>query len=63
MVIDTIWLWVLFNLFVVAMLALDLGVFHKGNHVISMREAVIWSIIWTLIQRRRIPVREYSKRI
>ena len=36
----------LFNLFVLAMLALDLGVFHRRAHVVSLREAVVWSIIW-----------------
>ncbi len=36
----------LFNLFVLAMLALDLGVFHRRAHVVSMREATIWSAVW-----------------
>jgi tellurite resistance protein TerC len=38
--------WVLFNLFVAAMLALDLGVFHRPGHDIKFREAVGWSIVW-----------------
>jgi tellurite resistance protein TerC len=38
--------WVLFNLFVVAMLALDLGVFHRGGHVVKVREAMLWSVAW-----------------
>ena len=42
----TIWLWLGFNLFVLAMLALDLGVFHRHAHVVSVKEATIWSIIW-----------------
>jgi tellurite resistance protein TerC len=42
----TIWLWVGFNLFVLAMLALDLGVFHRKAHIVSLREAAIWSIVW-----------------
>lgn len=42
-----IWLvWVLFILFVVALLALDLGVFHRKAHVVSVREALGWSVIW-----------------
>jgi tellurite resistance protein TerC len=41
-----IWLWVGFNLFVLAMLALDLGVFHRHAHVVSVREAAIWSMVW-----------------
>lgn len=44
--IDTIWLWVGFNLFVLALLALDLGVFHRHAHTVSVKEATIWSIIW-----------------
>lgn len=28
---DSIWIWVAFNVFVLAMLALDLGVFHRGS--------------------------------
>jgi tellurite resistance protein TerC len=43
---DTIWLWVGFNVFVLAMLALDLGVFHRKAHVVSVKEAAIWSVVW-----------------
>ena len=42
----SIWLWIGFNVFVLAMLALDLGVFHRKSHAVSGREAIIWSIIW-----------------
>lgn len=38
--------WVLFNLFVIAMLALDLFVFHKKSHTVSVREALGWSAVW-----------------
>jgi tellurite resistance protein TerC len=41
-----IWKWVLFNAFVLAMLALDLGVFHRRKHEIKFREAVAWSALW-----------------
>ncbi|GHO64673.1 membrane protein [Ktedonobacter sp. SOSP1-52] len=41
-----IWPWVLFNAFVVVLLALDLGVFHRHSHTVSTREALIWSAIW-----------------
>ena len=41
-----IWFWVGFNIFVLLMLALDLGIFHKTNHVVSVKEALIWSGIW-----------------
>jgi tellurite resistance protein TerC len=42
----TIWFWILFNVFILAMLALDLGVFHRSAHAISIREAAIWSSVW-----------------
>jgi len=41
-----IWLWVGFNLFVLAMLALDLGVFHRKSHAVSGKEALTWSLVW-----------------
>ncbi len=39
-------LWIGFNVVVIAMLALDLGVFHRHAHKVSLREAAIWSTIW-----------------
>jgi tellurite resistance protein TerC len=42
----SIWLWVGFILFVLALLGLDLGVFHRKAHAISIKEATIWSVIW-----------------
>jgi tellurite resistance protein TerC len=47
--VDNVWLWVGFNLFVVAMLALDLLVFHKEAHEVRAREAVAWSIVWVTL--------------
>jgi tellurite resistance protein TerC len=41
-----IWIWAGFILFVLLMLALDLGVFHKEAHVVSVREALGWSAVW-----------------
>jgi tellurite resistance protein TerC len=38
--------WVLFNVFVAAMLALDLGVFHRRAHAVRFREALLWTGIW-----------------
>ena len=38
--------WVLFFAFVIIMLALDLGVFHKGNHVPTMKSSLLWSAFW-----------------
>ncbi len=45
----TIWLWIGFNLFVLALLALDLGVFHRKAHAVSVKEAAIWSVVWISI--------------
>src|SRR6185295_8382853 len=42
----TIWLWIGFNLFVLCMLALDLGVFHRNAHKVSIKEATVWSVVW-----------------
>jgi len=41
--------WVLFNLFVLAMLALDLWVFHRPGHTVEFREALAWSVGWVLL--------------
>ena len=38
--------WILFNLFVVAMLALDLGVLNRRSHRVGFREALAWSAVW-----------------
>lgn len=38
--------WVGFILFVLGMLALDLGVFHRKAHVVSIKEALSWSAVW-----------------
>ena len=41
-----IWAWIGFNLFVLLMLALDLGVFNRKAHAIGIREALTWSAVW-----------------
>ncbi len=43
---DRIFLWVVFNVFVLGILALDLAVFHRKAHVVSLREALAWSCVW-----------------
>ena len=40
------WVWVGFNVFVLAMLAVDLGIFHRDAHVVSVKEALTWSVVW-----------------
>lgn len=45
--LDKPWIWwVIFNGFVLAMLALDLGVFHRKAHEVRFREALTLSIVW-----------------
>lgn len=39
-------LWVGFTAFVLALLALDLGVFHRKAHEVGFREALVWSVVW-----------------
>jgi tellurite resistance protein TerC len=41
-----IWIWLLFIVFILVILALDLGVFHRKAHVIGVRESLVWSAIW-----------------
>jgi tellurite resistance protein TerC len=41
--------WILFNLFVVVMLALDLGVFNRRAHTVRFREAMGWSAMWVAL--------------
>jgi tellurite resistance protein TerC len=43
---DSVVLWAGFNLFVLGMLALDLGVFHKKSHTVTVREALTWTGVW-----------------
>jgi tellurite resistance protein TerC len=38
--------WIGFGLFIAFMLALDLGVFNRHHHVVSFKEAAIWSAVW-----------------
>jgi tellurite resistance protein TerC len=45
-VLGSLWLWIGFNVFVLFLLALDLGVFHRHAHAVSMKEAGIWSVVW-----------------
>ncbi len=44
-----LWMWVGFGLVVAAMLALDLGVFHRKAHAVKPREALIWSAVWVTL--------------
>ncbi len=46
---DTTWLWVGFNFFVLAMLALDLGVFHRKTHAVTFKESITWTVVWVTL--------------
>ena len=41
-----VWMWVAFNVFVLVMLAVDLGVLHRRAHEVALKEALVWSGIW-----------------
>lgn len=43
---ETVVLWVAFNLFIVVLLALDLGLVNRKAHAVGYKEAAIWSAIW-----------------
>jgi tellurite resistance protein TerC len=43
---ESIWLWFGFNAFVLAMLALDLGVFRRQARAVSLRESLTWTMVW-----------------
>jgi tellurite resistance protein TerC len=42
-------MWLAFNAFVLVMLALDLGVFHRKSHVVKVKEAMIWTVVWVIL--------------
>lgn len=42
-------LWGAFSVFVLGMLALDLGVFHRKSHEVSIREALTWTTVWIIL--------------
>jgi tellurite resistance protein TerC len=43
------WLWAAFIIFILVLLALDLGVFHRKAHAITFKEAMILSGVWILV--------------
>lgn len=43
---NNVWTWILFNAFVVLMLAIDLGVFNRQAKKVSFRQAINWSAVW-----------------
>ena len=49
MTVDPFWLWGGFTVFVLAMMALDLGVFHRKSHAVSFKEALTWTGVWVTL--------------
>lgn len=43
------WVWIIFIAFIMLFLALDLGVFHKKDHLVRSKEAGIWTAIWVAV--------------
>lgn len=43
---DNIWPWIIFNAFVLLMLAIDLGVFNRQAKIVTVRQAIAWSVVW-----------------
>jgi tellurite resistance protein TerC len=41
--------WIIFNVFVLVMLALDLGVFHRKIHEVKLKEALTWTFVWVFL--------------
>src|SRR5512147_231875 len=46
---ESLWLWVGFNVFILVMLVLDLGVFHRKSHVVSLQESLAWTAVWVVL--------------
>ncbi len=49
MITHSIWLWVGFVVFILVMLGLDLGLFHRKSHTISVRKSLAWSLFWIIL--------------
>lgn len=47
--VGTFWHWAAFLVFVLIAVALDLGVFHRSAHRVSLREAAVWSVVWVAL--------------
>ena len=43
------WFYLAFTSFVIGLLALDLGVFHRKAHAVSFKEATAWTCVWVTL--------------
>lgn len=41
--------WVYFSLFILVMLAIDLGIFHRKAHAVSFKESLLWTFVWLIL--------------
>lgn len=41
-----LYFWIAFIFFVILMLAIDLGVFHRKSHTVSFKESIAWTLVW-----------------
>ena len=46
---ENLWVWIGFNIAVLAVLAIDLGIFHRTAHEVSVREAAGWTATWVTL--------------
>ena len=46
---NRLFLWIIFNIFVLGMLTVDLGVFHRKAHAVATREATTWCLVWVTL--------------
>jgi tellurite resistance protein TerC len=68
--VTNVWLWAGFTVFVLGVLALDLGVFNRKAHAIGTKEATAWSAVWVslaaafgagiLLMKGREPALEFA---
>lgn len=47
--VGTLWQWIAFVILVLVLLALDLGVFNRRPHAVSLRQATAWSAFWVVL--------------
>ena len=52
---ENYYVWIIFNAFVLMMLALDLGVFHRKAKKVGFKEALTWSAVWVVLALSLIP--------
>jgi len=46
---ESVLFWVIFIIFIVALLVLNLKIFHRKAHIIRLREALLWSAFWIIL--------------